>query len=37
VVDGTVLRWHREEGWGVLGSLAGEGEVFAHFSMVRRL
>jgi cold shock protein len=33
-VTGTDLRWHSEEGWGVLLSPELEGTAFAHFSAV---
>jgi CspA family cold shock protein len=34
VVDGVVKSWDDDEGWGVLGSSAVPGDVFAHFSRV---
>jgi CspA family cold shock protein len=33
-VDGTVLMWNDDEGWGALASPAVEGEVWVHFSNI---
>lgn len=35
-VDGTVVIWHDEKGWGVLASPEVDGRVWAHFSSIRR-
>ena len=34
-VDGTVVVWDDEEGWGALASPAVQGEVWAHFAQVQ--
>ena len=34
-VDGTVVTWHDEKGWGVLASPEVDGQVWAHFSNIR--
>lgn len=34
-VDGTVVSWNDEEGWGVVSSPAVDGEVWTHFSNIK--